>query len=297
MASPRQLDPPRFTVSRERAHSTGVESTSRGSSCHPGLRAAKEAISASIVSASRPRRRWNPERPARAGNRRPRRFAAIFAKRSSEQIPMIDCPTQRVTTSASVSLLLAFFLPSGRRSSAVQKTAVSSRSRSASVEAPYGSAVITEHRRLRPRCSLPLPPPSGRGIRGTTHPGRSRWGLAAAELREPLPNMERCVRREKDDRPNFALRRGQDRPTLHRVKRSRVRRFTRKGSVIEAFVTAEVDLRCEQQSAPPGPGTPGQTAPYFRLPARKRTVSTGDSFPVASTKRKRKTWGPRARAR
>ena len=57
----------------------------------------------------------------------------------------------------------------GRRSSAVQNTEVSSRSRSASIVAPFGSAVRTEHRRLRPRCLSPLgtpganlPVPSGR---------------------------------------------------------------------------------------------------------------------------------------
>lgn len=54
---------------------------------------------------------------------------------------MIDCATQRVTTSASVSLLRAFFLLSGRRSSAVQNTAVSNRSRSASIVALLGQAV------------------------------------------------------------------------------------------------------------------------------------------------------------
>jgi hypothetical protein len=37
---------------------------------------------------------------------------------------MIDRATQRVTTSASVSLLRAFFFRSGRRSSVVQNTAV-----------------------------------------------------------------------------------------------------------------------------------------------------------------------------
>jgi len=50
--------------------------------------------------------------------------------------------TQRVTTSASVTLLRAFFLASGRKSSAVQNTAVSSRSRSAGIAVPFGS---TEH--------------------------------------------------------------------------------------------------------------------------------------------------------
>jgi len=41
-----------------------------------------------------------------------------------------------VTTSASVKLRRAFFLALGRRSSAVQNTVMSSRSRSASIVAP-----------------------------------------------------------------------------------------------------------------------------------------------------------------
>src|SRR4051812_46199778 len=84
---------------------------------------------------------------------------------------MIDCATQRVTTSASVNLLLAFFFLTGRRSSAVQKTAVSSRSRSASIVALLRVDGADRHRRLRPRCSLPLPRLPGRRIRGTTHLG------------------------------------------------------------------------------------------------------------------------------
>jgi hypothetical protein len=38
------LAPARFTVSRERAHSTGVESAGSRSSCQPGLWLAKAAI-------------------------------------------------------------------------------------------------------------------------------------------------------------------------------------------------------------------------------------------------------------
>jgi hypothetical protein len=55
---------------------------------------------------------------------------------------MIDCATQSVTTSASVKLLRAFPGFLGRRSSAVQNTEVSSRSRSASIVAPFGSALV-----------------------------------------------------------------------------------------------------------------------------------------------------------
>ncbi len=49
---------------------------------------------------------------------------------------MIDCATHSVTTSASVTMRLAFVPGLGSRSSAVQNTAMSSRSRSASIEAP-----------------------------------------------------------------------------------------------------------------------------------------------------------------
>ena len=51
---------------------------------------------------------------------------------------MIACATASVTTSASVRIRLAFFAGSGRRSSAVQNTAISNRSRSASIVAPLG---------------------------------------------------------------------------------------------------------------------------------------------------------------
>ena len=61
--------------------------------------------------------------------------------------------TQRVATSASVRLRRAFFAFSGRRSSAVQNTAVSSRSRSASIVALLWVDGADRHRRLR---SLPL---------------------------------------------------------------------------------------------------------------------------------------------
>ncbi len=94
---------------------------------------------------------------------------------------MIDCATQRVTTSASVSLLRAFFFLSGRRSSAVQNTAVSNRSRSASILALLGSG-CDRYRRLRPRCSAHLPNHPARGIRGTTHLGRPSHSTLVAYL-------------------------------------------------------------------------------------------------------------------
>lgn len=40
----------------------------------------------------------------------------------------------------------------------------------------------------------------------------------------------------------------------------------------------------------PASGLPAR--PYPRLPTRKRTVSTGDPSPAASTERRRKTWRP-----
>jgi hypothetical protein len=55
---------------------------------------------------------------------------------------MIAWATASVTTSASVTLRLAFFLRHGRRSSAVANTAVSSRSRSASIVAPWVDGAI-----------------------------------------------------------------------------------------------------------------------------------------------------------
>ena len=50
---------------------------------------------------------------------------------ASELIPVIAWATQRVTTSASLRIRFAFFAACGRRSSAVQNTAISNRSRSA----------------------------------------------------------------------------------------------------------------------------------------------------------------------
>ena len=55
---------------------------------------------------------------------------------------MTACATASVTTSASVTLRLAFLARSGRRSSAVANTAVSSRSRSASIVAPRVDGAI-----------------------------------------------------------------------------------------------------------------------------------------------------------
>jgi hypothetical protein len=62
-------------------------------------------------------------------------LAATAKKRRSDGIPMIAWATQSVTTSASVTLLAALFCRTGRRSSAVTKTVVSSRWRSASIVA------------------------------------------------------------------------------------------------------------------------------------------------------------------
>ena len=70
------------------------------------------------------------------GNRSCSERAASRKKRSSLVTPMITCATASVTTSASVTIHRAFLARSGRRSSAVQKTAVRSRSRSASIVAP-----------------------------------------------------------------------------------------------------------------------------------------------------------------
>jgi hypothetical protein len=66
--------------------------------------------------------------------------------------------TQRVATSASVRLRRAFFCFSGRRSSAVQNTAVSSRSRSASIVALLGSKVRVDTADFD---LLPMPPRPG----------------------------------------------------------------------------------------------------------------------------------------
>jgi hypothetical protein len=55
-----------------------------------------------------------------------------------DAIPSIARAMHSVTTSASVILRLAFAARLGRRSSAVQNTAISSRSRSATIEALLG---------------------------------------------------------------------------------------------------------------------------------------------------------------
>ena len=144
-----------MTVSRLRAHSTGVESINNMSSSNPGLWLANMPISHSRHSASRRRRLKYPDCWGKSGNRCPKRLAATAKNRRSDGIPMIAWATHSVTTSASVTLRAAFCLLSGRRSSAVTNTVVSSWSRSASIEAPWvGDAY--EHRRLRPSCSLLL---------------------------------------------------------------------------------------------------------------------------------------------
>src|SRR5215218_9636895 len=63
---------------------------------------------------------------------------------------MIAWATASVTTSASVTLRLAFLARSGRRSSAVANTAVRSKSRSASIVAPWvdGENYVTDRLRL-----------------------------------------------------------------------------------------------------------------------------------------------------
>jgi hypothetical protein len=60
-----------------------------------------------------------PGLPRQPREQVPRRLEATAKNRRSDGIPMIACATQSVTTSASVTLLLAFFGFEGRRSSAV----------------------------------------------------------------------------------------------------------------------------------------------------------------------------------
>src|SRR5215217_7256165 len=77
---------------------------------------------------------------------------------------MIAWATASVTTSASVTLRLAFLARSGRRSSAVANTAVRSKSRSASIVAPRVDGENYGTDRLRLLLTKRLPRPSGRGI-------------------------------------------------------------------------------------------------------------------------------------
>src|SRR4051812_13930620 len=93
-------------------------------------------------------------------------------------MPKSAWATHSVMTSASVILRLAFLARLGRRSSAVTNTAMSSRSRSASIVAPLVDGNI-DHRRLRPALHTPLPRPHGRGI---NHLGRALVEELAAGL-------------------------------------------------------------------------------------------------------------------
>ena len=72
------------------------------------------------------------------GEQVPKRARATARNSRSDAMSMIAWATASVTTSASVTLRLAFFGLSGRRSSAVANTAISSRSRSASIVALLG---------------------------------------------------------------------------------------------------------------------------------------------------------------
>src|SRR3954464_963710 len=78
-------------------------------------------------------------------------------------MPKSAWATHSVMTSASVILRRAFFARLGRRSSAVTNTAVSRRSRSASIVAPWVDGDI-EHRRLRPALHNSHHHHQGRGI-------------------------------------------------------------------------------------------------------------------------------------
>ena len=55
---------------------------------------------------------------------------------------MIACATHRVTTSASIKIRLAFFAGSGRMISSAKNTAISNRSRSASIVPPRSTVRI-----------------------------------------------------------------------------------------------------------------------------------------------------------
>src|SRR4051794_31764604 len=78
---------------------------------------------------------------------------------------MIACATARVTTSASVTLRLAFLALLGRRSSAVQNTAMRSKSRSASIVAPRGR----RRTETPPTSTTPQSTPPTTTRRGITH--------------------------------------------------------------------------------------------------------------------------------
>ena len=116
--------------------------------------------------------------------------ASARKRRSGDGNSMIAWATQSVTTSASVTLLAAFFGRCGRRSSAVTNTVVSSRSRSASIVAsmvdgaywaPPTSTLLRTNPRTRP------PPWSGSQRR----PHRA----AAADWRWfPLAPIEPCMK-------------------------------------------------------------------------------------------------------
>src|SRR5437762_7091063 len=113
---------------------------------------------------------------------------------------MIAWATASVTTSASVTVRLALLRRQGRRSSAAAKTAVSSRSRSASIVALLGSTVATRHRRLRPLPLFSAPtlsrsPRTRRIVDGRRH-GQVRPQPAPRRpraLRHAEPRTDRCT--------------------------------------------------------------------------------------------------------
>ncbi len=116
------------------------ESTGGRLSWQPGHWPANSAISDSIVSASLARHFWKHDRLGIRGQRWQRRFDATARNRGSHGTPMIARATHGVMTFASDALRLAFFFPPRRRSYDVQNAVISSRSRSASIEA-FRSAI------------------------------------------------------------------------------------------------------------------------------------------------------------
>jgi len=120
-------------------------------------------MTCSICSVKRARRFQNASWVGSTGNSPASCRRAARRKRRSELIPNSAWATHSVMTSASVILRLAFFARMGRRSSAVTNTAVSSRSRSASIVAPLVDGDI-EHRRLRPALHNSHHDPQRRGI-------------------------------------------------------------------------------------------------------------------------------------
>ena len=114
---------------------------------------------------------------------RPRRITQVIGEpRGKMSAPPRRAPRRRGRESAT------FFGRTGRRSSAVPNTPMSSRSRSASIVAP-GSTTAIEHRRLRPL--PPRPPPHGTS-RGITHPAEvsSRPRLSGELVDVPVRRSE-----------------------------------------------------------------------------------------------------------